>query len=211
MTESFQPVSISAIPAGNSTTEFLISQCLAGEDFAYQQVYNLYKGSIYRLCYSLLQHREDAEEVLQDTFEYAFRRLHRYDSNKASLKTWLYQIAISRCRNKRRRKWLPTIPINNILRDRLADKQSIQPDEKIDLDERQKKVWEALGQLSPKLRETAVLKYYEGLTYVEIGKILSIPAKTAESRMRLAHNALAKLLDEEFGLAKNGGRNESRE
>jgi RNA polymerase sigma-70 factor (ECF subfamily) len=211
MTESLQPVSISAVPSGSSTTEYLISQCLEGEDFAYQQVYNLYKGPIYRLCYSILQHREDAEEVLQDTFEYAFRRLHRYDPNKASLKTWLYQIAISRCRNKRRRKWLPTIPISNILRDRLADKQTIQPDEKIVLDERQRKVWEALGHLSPKLRETAVLRYYEGLTYVEIGNILSIPAKTAESRMRLAHKALAQLLEEEFGLGKDGGRNESEQ
>jgi DNA-directed RNA polymerase specialized sigma24 family protein len=44
------------------------------------------------------------------------------------------------------------------------------------------------------LRETAVLRYYEGLTYNEIGQILDIPPKTAESRMRLAHKALRKKL-----------------
>ena len=40
-----------------------------------------------------------------------------------------------------------------------------------------------------------MLRYYEGLTYNEIGDILGIPSKTAESRMRLAHKALRKLLD----------------
>jgi RNA polymerase sigma-70 factor (ECF subfamily) len=59
-------------------------------------------------------------------------------------------------------------------------------------------VWEALGQLSPKLRETAVLRYYEGCSYAEIGEILDIPAKTVESRMRLAHRALKELLVDEM-------------
>ena len=56
-------------------TRTLIARCLEGEESAYAALYRLYAGEIYRLCYSLLQHREDAEEVLQDAFEYAFRRL----------------------------------------------------------------------------------------------------------------------------------------
>jgi RNA polymerase sigma-70 factor (ECF subfamily) len=64
------------------------------------------------------------------------------------------------------------------------------------LTEKQQQVWQALGELSPKLRETAVLRYYENMTYIEIGTILGIPAKTVESRMRLAHKALRELLDD---------------
>jgi DNA-directed RNA polymerase specialized sigma24 family protein len=41
-----------------------------------------------------------------------------------------------------------------------------------------------------------VLRYYENMTYIEIGTILGIPAKTVESRMRLAHKALRDLLDD---------------
>ena len=172
----------------------LIARCLAGEQTAYVAVYNHYAEMIYRLCFSLLGHNEDAEEVLQDTFEYAFRRLDRYDSRRAGFKTWLYQIAVSRCRNKRRRKWLPTLPLGQLRDEELPDRNALEPDEALDLTEKQIVVWSAVNDLSPKLREVAVLRYYEELTYVEIGTVLSIPAKTAESRMRLAHDRLKKLL-----------------
>ncbi len=211
MTESSLPASVTATfpRVGQHTT--LIDRCLAGEELAFIEVYNLYASTIYRLCYSLLQHREDAEEVMQDAFEYAFRRMETFDDSKSAFKTWLYQIAVSRCRNKRRRKWLETIPLTNLIRDRLADERAINPAESLALDERHKKVWEALAKLSPKLRETAVLRYYEELTYMEIGQILSIPAKTAESRMRLAHKALAHHLAEIPGSLNQEGNYESNE
>lgn len=176
----------------------LLVRCLAGKEEAYVAVYNEYAGQIFRLCFSLLQNRQDAEEVLQDAFEYAFRKLGHFDARKASFKTWLYQIAISRCRNKRRRKWLITMPLTSALGQTIQDNTQPTPVESLDMSERQRMVWKALGQISPKLRETAVLRYYEGFTYSEIGKILSIPAKTAESRMRLAHKALRELLKEEL-------------
>lgn len=176
----------------------LIVRCRQGDDSAYATLYHHFSGMIYRLCYGILQHREDAEEVLQDSFAYAFRSLHQFDANKASFKTWLYQIAISRCRNKRRRKWLPTFSFSQLESGAgdIADADTPTPAEAALLSEQQAQVWQALGELSPKLRETAVLRYYDGLAYAEIGDILGIPPKTAESRMRLAHKQLRdKLAD----------------
>lgn len=181
-------------PYADEETDQLIRRCLVGEEASYVALYNAYSGMIYRLAYSMLQHKEDAEEVLQDSFEYAFRKLARYDAHKSSFKTWLYRIAISRCRNKRRRKWLPTFSLSQIVGYEITDRETPAPDEVVTLTEKQQQVWHALHELSPKLRETAVLRYYEGLTYVEIGDILDIPAKTVESRMRLAHKALRDLL-----------------
>jgi len=173
----------------------LIVRCLTGDELAYVALYNEYADMIYRLNFSLLQHKEDAEEVLQDSFEYAFRKLADYDPRKASFKTWIYRIAISRCRNKRRRKWLPTFSLSQLLpQDEVADEHTPTPPEAAMLNAQQEAVMAALAQLSPKLRETAVLRYYENLTYPEIGAILNIPTKTAESRMRLAHAALRELL-----------------
>lgn len=174
----------------------LIARCLAGEETAYVSLYNQYAGMIYRLAYSMLQHKEDAEEVLQDSFEYAFRRLDHYNPQKSAFKTWLYRIAISRCRNKRRRKWLPTFSISQLVNRQIEDHDTRAPEDMAHLTERQQIVWNALQQLTPKLRETAVLRYYEGLTFAEIGQILDIPRKTAESRMRLAHKALREILKE---------------
>ncbi|MFN2222007.1 MAG: RNA polymerase sigma factor [Candidatus Promineifilaceae bacterium] len=181
-------------PALHEAPVGLIQRCLEGEEQAYLAVYNQYGAMIYRLCHSLLGHEQDAEEVLQDTFEYAFRKLAQFDARRASFKTWLYQIAISRCRNKRRRKWLPTLPLGQLRDQDLPDHRAVMPDDAALHSERQAAVWQALGRLSAKLREVAVLRYYEELTYAEIGAILSIPAKTAESRMRLAHAQLKKHL-----------------
>lgn len=175
-----------------------LRRCLAGEENAYSQVYKMYGGAIFRLSYGLLQNREDAEEVLQDTFEYAFRRLSLYDTRKSHFKSWLYQIAVSRCRNKRRRKWLPTLSLGQWLNagQDVPDEATPAPDEAASLSDEQQRIWQLLGQLSPKLQEVVVLRYYEGMGYAEIGAILGIPAKTAESRARLAHKALRSLLDE---------------
>lgn len=190
------PTAVSA-SYSDETTLALLRRCLAGEEAAYVALYNEYAGMIYRLIYSLLQDREDAEEVLQDTFEYAFRKLHQYDTHKSGFKTWLYQIAISRCHNKRRRRWLPTFSLNQLLGQEVTDEHTPSPEEVLHLTQQQKVVWDALVKLSPKLRETAVLRYYEGLSYAEIGEILGVPSKTAESRMRLAHAALKELLQGE--------------
>ena len=53
---------------------------------------------------------------------------------------------------------------------------------------------DALKKLSPKLREAIVLRYFEDLTYREIGEVLDCPTKTAASRVRLAHETLHDLL-----------------
>jgi RNA polymerase sigma-70 factor (ECF subfamily) len=198
MSEHVLDWSETAVPRyADAAIQATIARCLHGDEAAYGLLYDQFASTIYRLTYNMLQHKEDAEEVLQDSFEYAFRKLDQYDPHKSAFKTWLYRIAISRCRNKRRRKWLPSVSLSQLINQEISDDQSPTPDEVLALGDEQQRVWQALAELTPKLRETAVLRYYEGLTYNEIGSILGIPAKTAESRMRLAHKALRDLLKPE--------------
>ncbi len=185
---------IPAVPVEKDDYQRLVDRCLAGEEVAYTLLYRACASQIYRLCFSLLGNEEDAEEVLQDSFEYAFRRLHTFDAHKSAFRTWLYRIAISRARNKRRRKWLPTFSINQMVEDTVTDHQSPDPLAVAQMTEEQQRVWAAVQALSPKLREVAVLRYYDGLKYREIGEILGIGGKSAESRMRLAHKKLKELL-----------------
>jgi RNA polymerase sigma-70 factor (ECF subfamily) len=179
-------------------SQALIERCLAGDETAYADLYRLYAGDAYRLVYGLLGHREDAEEVVQDAFVYAMRNLDRYDKKKASFRTWLFIIATSRARNKRRRRWLPTVSLRQLLRIgvELPDPDTSQrpPEGRLEEEGRNEAIRSALARLSPKLREAVVLRHFEGLTYQEIGLILGIPRKTAESRVRLAHKALRELM-----------------
>jgi RNA polymerase sigma-70 factor (ECF subfamily) len=182
-------------PSIDAELSFLIERCLSGDETAYRILYERHSSLIYRLAYSLLQNRQDAEEVLQDSFEYAFRKLANFDDQKSAFTTWLYRITVSRCRNKRRRKWLPTIPLALLAPHGVKDENVKTPDELLEQTEMQRAVWQALGQLSPKLRETAVLRYYYGMQYKEIGEILDISPKTAESRMRLSHKKLREIIE----------------
>lgn len=189
---TWDPADVSS--AARDDVSFLIQRCLSGDEAAYVILYERHASLIYRLAYGLLQNREDAEEVLQDSFEYAFRKLANYDDRKSAFSSWLYRITVSRCRNKRRRKWLPTSPLSLLAPQGIEDTGAAAPDKLLEQTEQQRDVWAALGQLSPKLRETAVLRYYYGLQYKEIGKILGISPKTAESRMRLAHQKLRQII-----------------
>lgn len=192
-----------SILAGDSVysakdSQALIERCLAGDEAAYADLYRVFAGDAYRLVYGLLGHHEDAEEVVQDTFVYAMRNLRRYDERKASFRTWLFIIATSRARNKRRRRWLPTVSLRQLLQIGVElpapDTSERPPEGRLEEGSRDAAIRSALAQLSPKLREAAVLRHFEGLTYQEIGQILGIPKKTAESRVRLAHKALRKLM-----------------
>jgi RNA polymerase sigma-70 factor (ECF subfamily) len=171
-----------------------IALALRGDQRAYAQLYDYFAAGIYRLCYSLVLNTQDAEDIVQESFVYAFKNLHRFDSGRASFKTWLYTIAVSRCRNTYRRKRFPTIDISTILPWQLPAPKSETPEAAMTRRESIDAVQEALVKLSPILREAIVLRYGHGLTYREMAEVIDCPQKTAESRVRLAHDKLKDVL-----------------
>ena len=168
----------------------IIACCLQGDQAGYSDLYELYAAGIYRLCYSLLLNKQDAEDVSQEAFVYAFKNLHRYDSSRASFKTWLYTITVSRCRNMYRRKRLPLVGLTQILHMNIAAPRSETPEAALARSNARDAVEGALCGLSPRLREALVLRYGHGLTYREIAEVMDCPQKTAESLVRLAHEKL---------------------
>lgn len=180
----------------------LIQRCLenahdpALSEAAYAELYTLASPGVYRLAYSVLLHRQDAEDVVQEVMVYAFRNLKHYSVERGSFRAWLYTITISRCRNARRRKWLPTIALSTLLN------LGIEPVEPSEERPEAAAAWsgvraalqKALARLSPRLREAIALRYGQGLTYKEMADILDCPQKTAESRVRLAHEALREYM-----------------
>lgn len=170
-----------------------IAQVRQGDESACAAVYNAYGPVVLRLALGLLNDLADAEEVTQDTFIYALRNMGRFDAGRSAFTTWLFTIAISRCRNKRRRKWLPLLPL-----EWLDDKAPSAPERAVEaaLAKRgvRRQVWQALQGLTPNLREAVVLRYLGGLPYKEIGRAMGCNPKTAESRVRLGLNALRLVL-----------------
>ena len=179
----------------------LIDAAKRGDQQAYAQLYDQYAAGLYRLLYGILLNRQDAEDVTQEAFVYAFKNLARYDSSRAAFKTWLYTIAVSRSRNVHRRKRPIAIDITDIVQLTLPAPRSETPEAQLTQQQAKTAIAEALTNLSDRLREAVVLRYGHGLTYREIADVMDCPQKTAESRVRLAHNQLRdSLRDEGHGL-----------
>ena len=172
----------------------IIERALDGDQVGYAELYDRFAASLYRLCYSLLMNEQDAEDILQESFLYAFKNLHRFDSGKASLKTWLYTIAVSRCRNTYRRKRFLTVDITQWLGLELKAPLSEAPEAAVIRRDASESISKALLDLSPRLREAIVLRYGQSMTYREISEVMGCPQKTAESRVRLGHQRLKQSL-----------------
>ena len=167
-----------------------------GDERAAEAIYNQCCSQTLRLCYLLLDNTADAEEVTQDALTYALLNIAKYDPQRATFNTWLYRITVSRCRNKHRRRWLPTFSLADWLQAG-GDKADPQPDpERQALQQSsQDEVWAAVQMLSQPLREAVVLRYWLDYSFKEIGQVLGCPPRTAQSRVRLAYERLSKSLD----------------
>ena len=190
--DSDQSATLAARAIADAALLELLNCCVAGDQAACASFYDTVAPGMYRLAYSILLHQEDAEDVTQEAMVYAFRNLHHYDQARGAIRTWLYTITVSRCRNARRRKWLPTTALSHLLS--LGLEPMVPPDHTPEAAISRMGVRDALenalATLSPRLREAVALRYGQGLTYREMAEVLDCPQKTAESRVRLAHEAL---------------------
>ncbi|MFN8376637.1 MAG: sigma-70 family RNA polymerase sigma factor [Anaerolineae bacterium] len=175
-----------------TVVDALIARALEGDQSSFQDLYEYFAAGLYRLCYGLLLNRQDAEDVAQEAFVYAFKNLKRFDPTRASFKTWLYTIAVSRCRNMYRRKRHPLLDLAQFFH--IAAPRSETPEAALAHRDARDAVGGALSTLSPRLREALVLRYGHNLTYREIADMMGCPQKTAESRVRLAHERLREML-----------------
>lgn len=169
----------------------------AGDQRAAESIYNRHRDRTFRLAYALVGNTQDAEEIAQDALTYALLNIDRYDERSSKFTTWLHMITVSRSRDVLRKRRLPTISLTGwLLRRRHPADPSPGPDLRAEVSETRSEVWLALHELSPVLREAIVLRYWGGHTFREIAEITGCPLKTAQSRVRLAHQKLGQLLTE---------------
>lgn len=168
-----------------------------GDERAAEMIYNQFRDQSYRLAYGLLGHREDAEEAAQDALTYALVNIHKYDAQKSGFATWLHTITVSRCRDKRRRKLLPSFSLTAWLQmgQDLPD-NGPGPEMATAVAQTHTALWQAIQKLKPHYREAIILRYWAGHTYREMAEILSCPLPTAQSRVRLAYDILKAELAE---------------
>lgn len=177
----------------------IIVRATRGDEAAQRTLYEAYHGAAFRLSYVLLQDTCDAEEVVQDAFAYLLRNLYRYDAGRGSFWAWLRVTLVSRCRNKRRRKQLAIVSL-----DRLEGAGGPVPESSpigdpvslFEIRDTQRVVWEALQRVSSGARDALILRYYEGLPYGEIAKVLGCSPGAARARVVHGKVQMRRLLSD---------------
>ena len=178
-----------------SDPENLIQRWQAGDERAAEALSHQYRDPTFSLAYALLNDPADAEEVAQDALNYALTHIDRYDARRARFTTWLHTITVSRCRNKRRRRFLPSISLFTWLKGGGdAPDPAPNPERQAVQAASRDEIWEAIQTLSQSVREAIVLRHWGDYTYREIAGIMGCSQGTAQSRVRLAYQQLGKIL-----------------
>src|ERR1700745_1217007 len=72
----------------------IVAQALADDRDAFRVLVERHSRTLFRLAYRMTGNEQDAEEIVQDAFLRAYRRLDRFES-RANFGTWLYRIAVN--------------------------------------------------------------------------------------------------------------------
>lgn len=173
-----------------------------GDLTTFDQLYTAHAPTLYRLGWSMLGQEQAAEDVVQETFLRAYKARKRFNPAKASLGTWLYQIALNYCRSQLRRKQIRSFSGLEIEPESIPDLgRRTNPERSLVHDDDQRLLWQAINKLRPRLHEVIVLHYYLDIPAVEIATMLNCPEGTIYSRLHNARKQLAKSLSS-LGLSK---------
>ncbi len=151
----------------------------------------LYADRIYGLCYYMTEDPEAAKDLTQETFLRAWKGLKKF-RGESSAYTWLYKIALNRCRSYLKKRSREKKVYIEDLRE-TGWEPSVDPPQ--DPPEAVS-VRAALRELPPEYREVLLLYYWEEMTYEEIAEALGVPMGTVKSRLHRAKEALRRVLNE---------------
>ena len=176
--------------------EELIISYKSGNQESFKVLIERHSFSVYNMAAQMIG-KENAKDVSQEVFIKAWKNIRRFDSSKASFKTWLMKIA----RNStidflRKRKVYSFSEISKDEMDfgeTLKDEELLPPEVLQKLDDKNTLI-DVLKKLNEDEREILVLYYEEEMTFDEIGKVLEKPMNTVKSMHRRAIIKLRNLV-----------------
>jgi RNA polymerase sigma-70 factor (ECF subfamily) len=184
----------------------LVAELKAGSEDAFAILIAQYHQPLYSLIARSLNDPADAADITQEVFIKVFRSIRGFHGD-ASLRTWLYRIALHEASNQRRwwsRHKKQEITIDSpydqeedgnsvCLSATLADDGN-SPFDNVAQNEVRERVEAALRQIPETFRTVVVLREIEGFAYEEIAEILDVNLGTVKSRLTRGRSALRALI-----------------
>jgi RNA polymerase sigma-70 factor, ECF subfamily len=182
----------------------LIAQSREGDAEAYGQLVRRYQSKIFRLAQHITQNREDAEDVLQETFLKAYEHLDQFQGN-SKFYTWIVRIAVNQSLMKlRRRKNDKSVSMDDaidtgedmIVREIAAWDEN--PEERLSREEIGGILDSAIESLEPPYRSVFVLRDIEELSTEDTAEALGLSVPAVKSRLLRARLQLREKLTRQF-------------
>ena len=160
---------------------------------AVKDVYEEHSQTVYRVAYTYMKNRPDAEDALQETMLRAWRGFRGF-RGEAQWRTWFHRIAVNTCIDiLRKRK--PDSSLDTMAEDGFDPPDSrVSVSGELEAKERKRRLREAIGELNEKDRMLIVLRDVRGMSYEEIASTLRLPLGTVKSRLKRAREHLVKIL-----------------
>lgn len=184
----------------NQETELINRFVKLDSDKAFKELMAMYQDRVFRFGSRMCGHREDAEDVLQETLISAFKNMNSFRGD-GSFQSWLFKIASSACLKKRRkRKHEPDreFSLDQIVEER-GDKMPAgapdgadEPGGEAEASQLARRLQQALLDLPAIYRVVIALRDFEGLSTDETARILDISTTAAKVRLHRARTMLKK-------------------
>lgn len=165
----------------------LVERCLLGDRVAQHAFYNSYAKAMYNAAFRILQNREEAEDVLQDSFVKAFASMSTF-RGEATIGSWLKRIVVNGAINqlKKRRLNLDSLDEGRVE----VEDETYEEPENYSIDD----VKQAVKTLSDGYRAVFTLYAFEDYSHREIGIMLGISESTSKSQLNRARKRVAEWL-----------------
>ncbi len=170
----------------------LVIDAQAGDQAAFEQLVIRFEGVVFATAYRRLGNRSDAQELSQEVFMQALRKLHQLQDPRC-FGGWLRQIAARMAINRAvRAKPLYTVEPRSI------ESDSIEYETPLSVmlsQERRSQVRQGLGRLRELDRDTLMAFYFDGQSLIEMSDQFQSPVGTIKRRLHVARKRLAKELN----------------
>jgi len=186
----------------------LVTLAKNGNTSAFEKLIKKYEDSIFSLAYRILQDKEEAYDVLQETALSAFKNLKRF-KGKSSFSTWIYRIALNFALMRKRKqkslaKKMVVIPTDDetkiydsVESEEVKNIQNVydNPLKNLEQQELINILNDSLNKLPEKYRTVFILKELEGRPVEEIAKILNLSTSAIKTRLHRSRMYLKGLME----------------
>ncbi|HVT59337.1 MAG TPA: sigma-70 family RNA polymerase sigma factor [Thermoanaerobaculia bacterium] len=178
----------------------LVAAALRGSQDAFRELVKRFERPIYSLVERMVHDPGLAEDLAQEVFVKAFRRLDSYDPSR-KFASWLFKIAHNTTIDALRRPLPETVPLQKADREEGGDFLAVLADASVENPEAAasrrvmaRALERAIARLRPEYREAVVLRYVEGWSYGEIADTIGLPLGTVKTNLHRARKELAQAM-----------------